>query len=309
MASVASSSEPAICRSNRPSSFALEPLRHDRPCLDRALDRRERRAHSGELNPDDGHGREGPARRVRLGRWRVRLEVHGGPASRRARRRSRDERCGAHRYDRGVATPSRIRPLRDAAWALRPRRDRRRARLRRGVARACGRPRRHGRSYYRGDAARPGERRPGSKTSTSLHRRVEAERCSHRALYGAPADHRQRELHRERPGRNRIMGARREARRGSRLLLALQPLDRDDDARHRSVRRSNGNGEGADRGAGWPDERHVGRVSAYFRAEPVGGRTGTADRAASAGPTVFFCLTDRRPRPHWGPCIWPGQVR
>ena len=53
----------------------------------------------------------------------------------------------------------------------------------------------------------------------------------------------------------------------------------------------------------------LGRVRAYFRAEPVGGRSGDADRAASTGPTIWFCLTDRRPRPKWGPCIWPGQVR
>lgn len=53
----------------------------------------------------------------------------------------------------------------------------------------------------------------------------------------------------------------------------------------------------------------LGRVSAYFRAEPVGDRTGNADRAATTGPTVYFCLTDRKPRPKWGPCIWPGQVR
>lgn len=53
----------------------------------------------------------------------------------------------------------------------------------------------------------------------------------------------------------------------------------------------------------------LGRVSAYFRAEPVGGRTGDADRAAVTGPTVWFCLTDRKPRPKWGACIWPGQVR
>jgi len=53
----------------------------------------------------------------------------------------------------------------------------------------------------------------------------------------------------------------------------------------------------------------LGRVSAYFRAEPVGGRSGDADRAANTGPTVYFCLTDRRPRPKWGPCIWPGQIR
>ncbi len=53
----------------------------------------------------------------------------------------------------------------------------------------------------------------------------------------------------------------------------------------------------------------LGRVSAYFRAEPVAGRLGDADRAANTGPTVWFCLTDRRPRPKWGPCIWPGQVR
>ena len=53
----------------------------------------------------------------------------------------------------------------------------------------------------------------------------------------------------------------------------------------------------------------LGRISAYFRAEPVGSRNGDADRAASTGPTVWFCLTDRRPRPRWGPCIWPGQIR
>jgi hypothetical protein len=53
----------------------------------------------------------------------------------------------------------------------------------------------------------------------------------------------------------------------------------------------------------------LGRVSAYFRAEPVGGRSGDADRAATTGPTVWFCLTDRQPRPKWGPCIWPGQIR
>jgi hypothetical protein len=53
----------------------------------------------------------------------------------------------------------------------------------------------------------------------------------------------------------------------------------------------------------------LGRVRAYFRAEPVRGRSGVADRAASTGPTVWFCLTDRRPRPKWGPCIWPGQTR
>ena len=53
----------------------------------------------------------------------------------------------------------------------------------------------------------------------------------------------------------------------------------------------------------------LGRVQAYFRAEPVGGRSGGADRAASSGPTIWFCLTDRQPRPKWGPCIWPGQVR
>ena len=53
----------------------------------------------------------------------------------------------------------------------------------------------------------------------------------------------------------------------------------------------------------------LGRVQAYFRAEPIGGRSGAADRAASSGPTIWFCLTDRQPRPRWGPCIWPGQVR
>jgi hypothetical protein len=52
----------------------------------------------------------------------------------------------------------------------------------------------------------------------------------------------------------------------------------------------------------------LGRVQAYFRAEPVGGRSGATDRAASSGPTIWFCLTDRRPRPRWGPCIWPSQV-
>ena len=53
----------------------------------------------------------------------------------------------------------------------------------------------------------------------------------------------------------------------------------------------------------------LGRLRAYFRAEPVGGRSGNADRAATTGPTIWFCLTDRRPRPRWGPCIWPGQIR
>ena len=53
----------------------------------------------------------------------------------------------------------------------------------------------------------------------------------------------------------------------------------------------------------------LGRVQAYFRAEPVGGRSGATDRAATTGPTIWFCLTDRRPRPKWGPCIWPGQSR
>jgi hypothetical protein len=53
----------------------------------------------------------------------------------------------------------------------------------------------------------------------------------------------------------------------------------------------------------------LGRLRAYFRAEPVGGRSGDADRAATTGPTIWFCLTDRRPRPKWGPCIWPGQIR
>ncbi len=60
---------------------------------------------------------------------------------------------------------------------------------------------------------------------------------------------------------------------------------------------------------GGPTAATLGRVSAYFRAEPVGGRSGKADRAATTGPTVYFCLTDRKPRPKWGPCIWPGQVR
>ncbi len=59
---------------------------------------------------------------------------------------------------------------------------------------------------------------------------------------------------------------------------------------------------------GGPTNATLGRLSAYFRAEPVGGRSGDADRAATTGPTVWFCLTDRRPRPKWGPCIWPGQV-
>ena len=53
----------------------------------------------------------------------------------------------------------------------------------------------------------------------------------------------------------------------------------------------------------------LGRVQAYFRAEPVGGRSGATDRAANTGPTIWFCLTDRCPRPKWGPCIWPGQIR
>ena len=60
---------------------------------------------------------------------------------------------------------------------------------------------------------------------------------------------------------------------------------------------------------GGPTTASLGRVSAYFRAEPIGGRTGNADRAATTGPTMYFCLTDRKPRPKWGPCIWPGQVR
>lgn len=53
----------------------------------------------------------------------------------------------------------------------------------------------------------------------------------------------------------------------------------------------------------------LGRVRAYFRAEPVRNRSGVADRAASTGPTVWFCLTDRKPRPRWGRCIWPGETR
>ena len=62
-------------------------------------------------------------------------------------------------------------------------------------------------------------------------------------------------------------------------------------------------------GLGGQTNGTLGRVQAYFRAEPVGGRSGATDRAASSGPTIWFCLTDRRPRPKWGPCIWPGQVR
>ena len=61
-------------------------------------------------------------------------------------------------------------------------------------------------------------------------------------------------------------------------------------------------------GLGGQTNGTLGRVQAYFRAEPVGGRSGATDRAASSGPTIWFCLTDRRPRPKWGPCIWPGQV-
>ena len=55
----------------------------------------------------------------------------------------------------------------------------------------------------------------------------------------------------------------------------------------------------------------LGRVSAYFRAEPVAGRRGDADRAANVGPTVWFCLTDRRPRPEMGPVhlARPGSQR
>jgi hypothetical protein len=60
---------------------------------------------------------------------------------------------------------------------------------------------------------------------------------------------------------------------------------------------------------GGPTTQTLGRVGAYFRAEPVGGRSGATDRAATTGPTAWFCLTDRRPRPRWGPCIWPGQIR
>jgi len=60
---------------------------------------------------------------------------------------------------------------------------------------------------------------------------------------------------------------------------------------------------------GGPTNETLGRVQAYFRSEPVGGRSGDADRAATTGPTIWFCLTDRRPRPKWGPCIWPGQLR
>ena len=62
-------------------------------------------------------------------------------------------------------------------------------------------------------------------------------------------------------------------------------------------------------GLGGQTNGTLGRVQAYFRAEPVGGRSGATDRAASSGPTIWFCLTDRQPRPKWGPCIWPGQVR
>jgi hypothetical protein len=58
-----------------------------------------------------------------------------------------------------------------------------------------------------------------------------------------------------------------------------------------------------------PDGRSLGRVSAYFRADLVRNRSGASDRAATTGPTVWFCLTDRRPRPKWGPCIWPGETR
>ena len=59
---------------------------------------------------------------------------------------------------------------------------------------------------------------------------------------------------------------------------------------------------------GGPTNATLGRLRAYFRAEPVAGRSGDADRAGT-GPTIWFCLTDRRPRPTWGPCIWPGQIR
>ena len=60
---------------------------------------------------------------------------------------------------------------------------------------------------------------------------------------------------------------------------------------------------------GGPTNGTLGRIRAYFRAEPVSGRSGDADRAATTGPTIWFCLTDRRPRPNWGDCIWPGQIR
>ena len=120
---------------------------------------------------------------------------------------------------------------------------------------------------------------------------------------------RQRELHRKRQVRYRVLGARRKARRRRRLLPALRPHAREDNQRHRSDPGAHRDGQGSDRGPRRADERDARPRQRLLPGEPVGGRSGDADRAASTGPTVWFCLTDRRPRPKWGPCIWPGQVR
>ena len=90
------------------------------------------------------------------------------------------------------------------------------------------------------------------------HLDLEAGRQSDRALHGAPADYEERELHGEHPGGCRVVGARREARRRRRLLLALQPLDRDDDERHRGDSGPHRDREGSNLGVGRADERDVG---------------------------------------------------
>ena len=183
-----------------------------------------------------------------------------------------------------------------------------RPRLRRRLARPRRRPRCHGGCRSGGDVSRPGERRPGRGCRPEGDLGREAERRPRRAVHGAQADHRQRELHRK---LRRVPGpgpsSRGEAR--GRLVPALRPHAREDDQRHRSDQGRTATVRAPIEALGGQTNATLGRVSAYFRAEPVGGRRGDADRAANTGPTVWFCLTDRRPRPKWGPCIWPGQVR
>ena len=190
----------------------------------------------------------------------------------------------------------------------------RRARLHHLAARACrrtcGRRRRHRRYRPGSDASRPGERRPGRRHRPEIDLGREAGRRPGRAVHGAPPDHRQRRAtpraSRRVPGRGRSSPGEAPESTPSCSTTSRPGRQRPSagtiDGRTATIRAPIS-------GLGGQTNGTLGRVQAYFRAEPVGGRSGATDRAASSGPTIWFCLTDRRPRPKWGPCIWPGQVR
>ena len=188
------------------------------------------------------------------------------------------------------------------------RRSRLRPRLCRRLARTSGRPWCDGRCRCGGDVRDPAnDVRAGDVDLRAIS--VGSGTAPGRAVHGAREDHRQRRATPQASGQatGRGRSSRGEAPESTPSCSTTSRSGGQQPSPERS-RGATATVRAPIEALGGQTNATLGRVSAYFRAEPVAGRLGDADRAANVGPTVWFCLTDRRPRPKWGPCIWPGQV-